>query len=175
MGGREQLMQTIKKILSIPVFVLSMIAAVVLFISTALTGYNTFARVLFTSSLAWIEELSCYFAGFIMFIMLPCLEYNDKHLSISFLDERFKAKGKLTGRKILFYIRGAVTVFIFLILATSGFHTFMRNYAINAKSPTLMFPYGTLYLILFVCVVLTLVLWVFHFFLKQWGDENELD
>ncbi|MDR1571311.1 MAG: TRAP transporter small permease [Clostridiales Family XIII bacterium] len=147
-------------------------AAAVLFVSTILSAYNTVGRVLFTTSLAWIEELSCYAAGFIMFIMLPCLEYSDRHLSIAFLDEKFKAKGSIAGRRALFYVRGAVTVFIFLVLAAAGFRTFMRNYAIGAKSPTLEFPYGTLYLILFVCVALALALWAFHFFLKQWGEEN---
>ena len=152
---------------------LGVIAATALLISTILSACNTIGRVAFTVSLAWIEELSCYSAGFIMFIMLQYLEYHDKHLSIAFLDERFRAAGNARGRQTLFYIRGAASVFIFLQLAAAGRNTFMRNYAIDARSPTLEFPYGALYLTLFMCVALTLAIWVFRFFLKQRGGENE--
>ena len=159
---------------------LCLIAATILIVSTCLAAYNTIGRVAFTTSLAWIEELCCYSAGFIMFLMLPFLEYNDRQLSIAFLDEKFKAAGNIIGRKILFYIRGAVTIFAFYMLAKSGYATFTRNFMYGSKSPTLEFPYGILYLILFICVILVLFFWAFHLFLKQWkskegGGEIELN
>jgi len=155
------------------------VAAILLLSATFLSAYNVAGRVLFSASLTWIEEFSCYAAGFIMFFMMPYLEYNDRHLSIAFLEESFKAKGNLVGRKIIFYIRGAITVFAFCILARAGYHTFTRNFAIDAKSPTMELPYGILYLILFVCIILVLFVWAFHFFLKDWsqkgGEEIEFD
>ena len=161
-----------RKTLTRVLFVLCLIAAAILILSTILAAYNTIGRVAFTVSLAWIEELCCYSAGFIMFIMLPFLEYNDRQLSIAFLDERFKATGNLLGRKILFYIRGGVTVFAFVMLARAGYSTFTRNHMYGSKSPTLEFPYGTLYFILFICVVLVIIFWAFHFFLKEWPKEG---
>ena len=161
-----------RKTLTAALFGLCLIAAAILLVSTCLAAYNTIGRVAFTTSLAWIEELCCYSAGFIMFLMMPFLEYNDRQLSIAFLDERFKATGNVIGRKILFYIRGVVTIFAFCLLARSGYSTFMRNYMYGSKSPTLEFPYGALYFILFVCVILVIVFWVFHFFLKEWKQEG---
>jgi TRAP-type C4-dicarboxylate transport system permease small subunit len=146
------------------------LAAVILLLSTVLSVYNTIGRVMFMASFSWIEELCCYSAGFIMFIMCPFLEFNDRQLSIAFLEERFKNTGNLLGRKIIFYIRGIVTVFIFSLLARAGFSTFTRNLEINSKSPIMEWSYGVLYLILFVCVVLVIVFWAFHFFMKKWDD-----
>jgi len=161
-----------RKAISAALVALSIIAAATLFVSTVLSAYNTIGRVVFTTSLAWIEELCCYSAGYIMFLMLPFLEYNDRHLSIAFLEEKFKATGNVIGRRIIFYVRGAITVFVFCILARAGYNTFTRNFAINSKSPTMEFPYGVLYLGLFLCVVLVVVLWAFHFFLKKWETEG---
>ena len=153
---------------------LSGISATILFVATVLAAYNSIARVFLNKGFTWIEELACYAAGFIMFLMLPVLEYKDQQLSIAFLDEKLKKYPK--GRKLIFYVRGAVTIFIFALLVRSGLNVFLRNYSIGAKSPIMEFPYGTLYLILWICVILVIVLWIFHFFLKDdWDKEVDIN
>ena len=162
-----------RKAISRALLGLSGISATLLFIATVLSAYNSFARVVLNTGVTWIEELACYVAGFIMFIMLPVLEYNDQQLSIAFLDEKLK-KYPL-GRKIIFWIRGIVTIVLYAILVRAGVGVFQRNFDIGAKSPILEFSYGTLYLILWICLVLVIVAWLFHFFLKDdWDKEVDI-
>ncbi|MDR3294918.1 MAG: TRAP transporter small permease subunit [Clostridiales Family XIII bacterium] len=146
---------------------LTAISVVFLAAAAILSTYNALARSFFSFSSPWIEELSCYLAALIMFLMAPRLEYMDEQLSISFLDEKLKAFP--LGRRILFYIRGVLTLFLYAVLLRAGYKVVARNLQIGSKSPVLHVLYGQLYMIVLVALILVILYWVFHFFLKDWG------
>lgn len=148
------------------------ISAAFLAVSVVLSTYNAIARSFFSTSYPWIEELSCYLAALMMFLMLPCMEFNDEQLSISFLDEKFG--NHQVARQILFYIRGVVTIALNGVLIRAGYRVVVRNLQLRSASPVLKLPYGRLYTVVLAALILLIVYWVFHFFINEWrGRSNE--
>lgn len=109
--------------------------AAMLAVSVVLTTVNALARSFFHMNFPWVEELCCYLAALMMFVMMPSLEFRDEQLSISFLDEKFK--NNQVARQILFYIRGIVTVIFTGILINGGYKVVVRNLEIHSASPIL--------------------------------------
>lgn len=162
----------LNKILGGGVKGLTGISAAFLAVSVVLSTFNAVARSFFSSSYPWIEELCCYLAALMMFLMMPCLEFNDEQLSISFLDEKFK--NNRIARQILFYIRGVVTVVFNGVLIRAGYKVVARNLQIGSASPVLKLPYGRLYTLVMAALILLIVYWIFHFFINEWrGRPNE--
>ncbi|MDR1246936.1 MAG: TRAP transporter small permease [Clostridiales Family XIII bacterium] len=149
------------------------ISTVFLAVSALLSTYNAIARSFFSFSSPWIEELCCYLCALMMFLMMPRLEYFDDQLSISFLNE--KLKNHPAGKKLIFCVRGVITVFLYGILLNAGYSVVVRNLLISSKSPVMKVPYGQLYTVVMITVVLVIIYWVFHFFLKneRGGELNE--
>jgi TRAP-type C4-dicarboxylate transport system permease small subunit len=152
---------------------LAAISAVFIAVSALSSTYNAITRSFFAFSNPWIEELSCYLCALMMFLMAPRLEYLDEQLSISFLDEKLKAH--TAARKLIFYIRGAVTVFLYAVLLNAGYRVVARNLSIGSKSPVLHMPYGWLYAIVMASMILVAVYWLFHFFLKNERGGNPIE
>ena len=147
------------------------ISAVFLSVCVVLSTFNAISRSFLSSSYPWIEELSCYLASLIMFLMMPCLEWRDEQLSISFLDEKFK--GNEIARQILFYIRGIVTVALNGVLIQAGYKVVVRNLQIGSASPVMKFPYGRLYTIVLAALILVIFYWIFHFFINEWRGRSK--
>lgn len=148
------------------------IAATMLAVSVVLTTVNALARSIFHTNFPWVEELCCYLTALMMFFMMPALEFRDDQLSISFLDEKFK--NNQIARQILFYIRGVVTVIFTGILINGGYKVVTRNLEIGSASPILHFPFGWLYGIILITMVLIIVYWIAHLFINEWrGNRHE--
>ncbi len=158
-----------RKILDGGLKVLVAISVVFLAASVALSTLNAISRSFFLTSFPWIEELCCYLAGLVMFLMMPYLEFTDDQLSISFLDEKFK--NNQTARKILFYIRGFFTVLFNGILIRAGFRVVERNLNLGSASPVMKIPYGGLYTVVLAALVLVIVYWAFHIFINEWRGK----
>lgn len=109
-------------------------------------------------------------AVIIMYLMQPRLEYEDQQLSIAILDE--KLKNNPIARRIIFYIRGGVTLFIYILLIKAGFDVVRVNAGTQSATPIMHLPYAVLYSIVIVLMILVIVYWVFHFFLKDWREEK---
>jgi TRAP-type C4-dicarboxylate transport system permease small subunit len=161
----------LRTILDRGLLTLTAISAAFIAAAALLSTYNAVTRSFFSFSSPWIEELSCYLCALTMFLMTPRLEYHDEQLSISFLDEKLKTRPPL--RKLIFYIRGVVSVFLYIILLRAGYSVVERNLAIGSRSPVLRMPYGYLYTLVMIAVILVIIYWVFHFFLKNGqGAQN---
>ena len=162
----------LKKILEGGLKALVGISAVFLAASVLLSTLNAISRSFFLSSFPWIEELCCYLAALVMFLMMPYLEFHDDQLSISFLDEKFK--NNQIARQILFYIRGVVTIVFNGILIRAGYRVVVRNLGLGSASPVMKIPYGGLYSVVLVALALVVLYWVFHFFINEWrGNGHE--
>ena len=146
------------------------IAAAMLAVSVVLTTVNALARSFFHMNFPWVEELCCYLAALMMFVMMPSLEFRDEQLSSSFLDEKFK--NNQVARQILFYIRGIVTVIFTGILINGGYKVVVRNLEIHSASPILRMPFGWLYGIILATMVLVIVYWVAHLFINEWRGRG---
>jgi TRAP-type C4-dicarboxylate transport system permease small subunit len=152
---------------------LAAISMVFIAVSAVLSTYNAITRSFFAFSSPWIEELSCYLCALMMFLMAPRLEFNDEQLSISFLNE--KLKDRPIGKKLIFHVRGAVTIFLYAVLLDAGYRVVVRNLAIGSKSPVLHAPYGYLYAVVMISMILVVVYWIFHFFMEKEGEGGSIE
>ena len=158
-------MSMLKTALNRGLLALTGISSLFIAVSAALSTYNALTRSFFAFSSPWIEELSCYLCALTMFLMAPRLEYLDEQLSISFLDEKLKSRP--AWRRLIFYIRGVVTVCLYATLLRAGCNVVVRNLAIGSKSPVLQMPYGQLYMIVMLALILVIAYWAFHFFINR--------
>lgn len=155
----------IRKPLEAGMFTLTSISSVLLLVCTVLSAGNAISRFAFSVSSPFIEEFSCIMAVIIMYLMQPRLEYKDEQLSIAILDE--KLKNFPAARRVIFYIRGLVTLFIYVLLIKAGFDVVRVNMGTQSSTPIMHLPYAVLYGIVTALLIVVVFYWIFHFFLKR--------
>lgn len=145
--------------------VLTQISAVILLVCAILSAGNAISRYFFSVSSPFIEEFCTYGCVLLMFLMQPRLEYKDEQLSISVLDEKLAKFPAI--RTVLFWFRGAVTLFIYFFIIRAGFEVIRMNVNNGASTPVMHFPYSILYGIVVAAMLLLVVYWIFHFFIND--------
>lgn len=159
----------IRKPLEVGIFSLTSVSSVLLLVCTVLSTGNAVSRFAFSVSSPFVEEFCCIMAVIIMYLMQPRLEYKDEQLSIAILDE--KLKGYPMARRVIFYIRGLVTLFIYVLLIKAGFDVVRVNAGTSSSTPVMHMPYAILYGIVVALLIVVVVYWLFHFFLKDWREK----
>jgi len=150
--------------------VLIAISTLFLGISLVLYTINSLAR-LFKFGVPWIEEYCIYSVVFIVFLLQAKLEFRDEHLSIAFLAE--KTKNNPIPRRILFTIRGIVSIAIYLILFREGLLVVQQNLSYGVVSPIISFPMGVYFTLINICFALVIIYWIVHIFTKKWTRDDD--
>ncbi|NLY71980.1 MAG: TRAP transporter small permease [Clostridiales bacterium] len=153
-------------------FLNALIVISTVFLGVALVLYtiNSLAR-LFKVGVPWIEEYCIYSVVFIVFLIQAKLEFRDEHLSIAFLAE--KVKNNPIPRRILFTIRGIVSIVVYVILFKEGLAVIQQNLSYGVVSPILSFPMGIYFTLINICFVLVIIYWIVHIFTKKWTRVDE--
>ena len=124
---------------------------------------NVFCRLVLRSSIIWAEDFICYAFVALVWLNLFALDCGDKHLSIDFLYDHWK-EGSL-GRKILWIIRWATSLFTAGFLTYSGLSAVKQAAKINTKSISTGLPYKYIYGVMLAGILLLLLYWIFSPFI----------
>jgi len=149
--------KAISTVMSRAIWVFKHIAGVLALFSTLLSTVGVIARYLFKAPIVWGDELCVYAIILMVFVTLPGLEWEDNQLNISAILSLVKSQ---TGRTILVYIRGVITVVFNGVLAYFGFVMAQRTIARAVLTPVLRFPKGIPYYIVAACFAISVIVWI---------------
>ena len=140
-------------------------------VGAVLYTFNSITR-LFKYGVPWIEEYCIYTIVLMVFLMQARLEVRNQQLSISFLAD--KVKDNPVFSRILFTIRGIVTILVYAVLFWVGIKVIQQNLSYGVVSPILEFPMWIYFTAVETGLALVIVYWVVYLFSNKWepGDEE---
>lgn len=139
-------------------------------VGAVLYAINSILRTM-SLNVAWIEEYSIYSLVLVVFLMQSKLEFRDEQLSISILAD--KVKNKPIPRRIIFSIKGVITIAVYAVLFQTGLTVIKQNLFYGVVSPILAFPMGLYFVLVNICLALVVIYWIIHIFTKRWNPYEE--
>ena len=140
------------------------VAGVFLGISVFFATINAFVRYGLGSSFPWAEEFCTYLVVILVFLVQPWLEAADEQLTIGILGSRLKNEAL---KKVIFIVRGIITVVIFYYLVQFGIYVAEKAYVNKTVTYVLQFPRYILYAITTGIFGLVIVEWLAVIFLNK--------
>ncbi len=162
-------MQFFRKLLDKLLTIVFVISGCLLGLAAILYTFNSITR-LFKHGVPWIEEYCIYTVVLMVFLMQARLEIRDQQLSISFLTDQ--VNNRPVARRILFTIRGIVTIFVYAVLFQVGTAVIQQNLSFGVVSPIIDFPMGIYFAAIDISLALVIVYWIIYLFTKKWEPEN---
>lgn len=134
-----------------------------LFVAAILAAINAVMRKFAGISWTPAEEVCTYLCLLSVFIGLPKLEIGDDELSIDIFNNSIKNE-KL--KKVVFLIRGIITMICFGLLFWAGISQIQNTYANHAVTSVLHIPRYLLYIVVDACYAIVIFSWIAIFLNK---------
>ncbi len=148
---------------------LGMFGGFMLAVSTFLAALNAILRYGFKAGMPWSEEVCTYLCILLTFLAISWLETEDRHLSIDIFNTTVKSE---VVKKIIYIVRGIITLGIFAILIKSGFGTIKSTFQTQAVTYVLQIPRYILYTIVVGSYALFIIGWLAILFCNR-GSKFE--
>jgi TRAP-type C4-dicarboxylate transport system permease small subunit len=144
----------------------SLVAISGLFLAVSVTfcTINALGRYLFNFYFPWADEFNIFLIVFLVFLTQPWLETRDDQLKIGVLDNMVKNG---TVLRVIYVIRGIVTMAIFGVLVRYGVHVVENTYASKVVTYMLQIPRYTLYAATTAIFCWIILVWLAIIFLNK--------
>ena len=140
------------------------ISGLFLAVSVTLCTINTLGRYLFNFYFPWADEFNIFLIVFLVFLTQPWLETRDDQLKIGVLDNMVKNG---TVLRVIYVIRGIVTMAIFGVLVRYGVFVVENTYASKVVTYMLQIPRYTLYAATTAIFCWIILVWLAMIFLNK--------
>ncbi|HEY8529359.1 MAG TPA: TRAP transporter small permease subunit [Paenibacillaceae bacterium] len=144
----------------------SLVAISGLFLAVSVTfcTINALGRYLFNFYFPWADEFNIFLIVFLVFLTQPWLETRDDQLKIGVLDNMVKNG---TVLRVIYVIRGIVTMAIFGVLVRYGVFVVENTYASKVVTYMLQIPRYTLYAATTAIFCWIILVWLAMIFLNK--------
>jgi len=143
--------------------VMFLISAMLLAASIFVTFFNVIVRKFFhgLGGFTWAEEISAYACVLMLFIGVAYLEFTNQHLSIGILSSVIKnKKAQAIVDQATRIFRGAVTLFLLIIVIRSGLIVLRNMYTSNMLTYAMQLPKLYFFTPMLIGFVMVVVVWV---------------